>query len=459
MRNRYAAVARTYPLRVFSGGLAAMWMMILTVMVIIPFLVRYDSRRTSLPFNYLLMPAAFFIGALAIHLKQLLIDAKSRVLPRPTRAALVVTGGFAAAYFIGLPLLMNLRGGVPLLWSAALLWMWCAAVFHFAIRPSLPTGTITGLVYGLSLMNPSPLKTWLVAADDPLVAWLLLLVSVVWFVIVTRWLLQMNEESPGYTALSSGQVAWKARDTSTEQTNRPWQDPGRSWGLRFNSPGERQMDRLVRYSGSANILVRCRRWQVEGMQPYLPFVFLMVAMSIASAFEGGGVASHSSLFTVAMWAVIVAIMGPGGRRLEQWRMIANDFVKPIRREDYFREMGLCLAIDMARNLAVVLVIILGFTLLMSPGDFRPALVLPCLLVIALAGIFVFGAIVWLMRYRSPLALAAPIFVLIFPYVMLAMISRIPSMRWVAPCTAAILALIGLWLARDAYRRWLLTDLG
>lgn len=71
----------------------------------------------------------------------------------------------------------------------------------------------------------------------------------------------------------------------------------------------------------------------------------------------------------------------------------------------------------------------------------------------------YGAIVWLMRYRSILAVYAPNFVLIVPCAMLDMDSRIPSMRWIASCSAAILAVIGLWLARDAYRRWLLTELG
>ena len=234
MSNRYAAVAKTYPQRLFSGGLTAMWAILLPVMIVIPFLDRNDSRRTSLPLT-LLIPAVVFTSLLAFHLRQLAIDASSRLLPRPLRAALVVAGACAAAYLIGLPLLLNLRGGAPFLWTAALLWLCSAAVFHFIIRPSLPITAVLTVAYGLSFMDPSPIKAWLAAADDPLMAWLLLLVSVVWFAMITRWLLQMNEESRGYTALSSGQLGWKAREASTEQTNRPWQ----LWPPNFSCPTPR----------------------------------------------------------------------------------------------------------------------------------------------------------------------------------------------------------------------------
>ena len=168
---------------------------------------------------------------------------------------------------------------------------------------------------------------------------------------------------------------------------------------------------------------------------------------------------NPSLFVAFVMSFGFAITMPAAQRLQQWRTLANGLHKPISREDYFREMGLCLAIDIARNLAVIFVVIMGFTLLVSPVDFGPALVLPCLLLTTLAAIFGFGALVWLMRNRSTLAIAAPNLVIMIPGVMLAMNSRIPSMRWIALYAAAIVDLIGLWLARDAYRRWLLTDLG
>ena len=455
MRNRYAAAAGTYPQRLFANWRARLADFIVPA-VILSLIFQSGGLRQTVLDLHLLMLGAFVIGLLAFHLRQLGTDAKSRLLPRPMRAALIVTGACAGAYLIGFPLLMNLSAGVPLLWSAALLWIWSAAGFHAVIRPSLPLAAVLALalmVNMLSLVDTLPLKTWLAAANYPPVGWLLLLASIAWFAIVTRWLLQMNEESRGYTALSSGQKAWKARETSTEQTNRPWQDPNRSWWLRFNSPGERQMNRLVRYSGSANIFVRCRRWQLGGWQQYMPCVFAM-AVLVPPLFK-----PNPSLFDLMLMPVFFAMAMPNTQRLQQWRTLANGLLKPISREDYLHEMGLCLAIDMARNLAVVFVVTLSFTLLVSPSDFRAAIVLPCLLVIALAGIFSFGAIVWLLRYRSMLALCAPYFVIMIPYLMLALDSLIPSMRWIAPCTAAILALIGLWLARDAYRRWLLTDLG
>lgn len=453
MGNSYAAVARTYPQRLFSGGLTAMWVIILPVMVVVPFLDQYDLRRTSLPVT-LLMPGAFLIGILASHLKQVAIDAKSRLLPRSMRKVLLVAAGCAAAYLIGLPLLLNLRGGVPLLWSAALMWMWCAAVFHFVIRQSWPVTALLAVVYGLSFMQPSPLTTWLTVASYPPVAWLLLLASVVWVAIVTRWLLRMNEESPGYTALSSGQMALKAREVSTEQTNRPWQDPNRARWLRFNSPGQRQTDRVINCSSPANIFLRCRRWQVGGMQQYWPCVFTVAVMAPQFFMP------RPSL-VLAMTMSFGFAVSMAAQRLQQWQTLATGLLKPISREDYFRELGLCLAIDMARNLAIIVVVILAFTLLASPIDFRPALILPFLLTTALAAIFSFGAVVWLMRYRSRPALVIPIFVVMIPYVMLGLDSliHIHWLHWLALCTATFLALLGLWLTRDAYRRWLLTDLG
>jgi hypothetical protein len=165
------------------------------------------------------------------------------------------------------------------------------------------------------------------------------------------------------------------------------------------------------------------------------------------------------LFGTLQMPLMFAILMPAMQHLQHWRTRANDILKPIRREDYLREMGLSLAIDVARNVAVVLVVGLGMNLLVRPTDLQPGTVLPVLLVTGLAAIFCVGALAWLLRYRSILVAVIPCFVIFGLYMLLVADWRDAAAQWRASCTAVILALIGLWLARDAYRRWLLTDLG
>lgn len=461
MSKRYAAVAKTYPQRLFSSWGPPSLVATMLAMAVLPLFSRHAARTTGVDFT-LLFPGAYLIATLAIHLKQLAIDAKTRLLPRSMRAMVIVTGACAAVYLFGFPLLLSLRGGVPLLCSTAVLWIWCAAVCHYVIRPSLAIAAVVIAAYMAVMHYSSPLNAWLADASHQPVAWLLLFASIFWLTILTRWLLHANEESRGYAAFSSGQMGWKTRECSTEQTNRPWQDPRLSWWLRFNSPGERQMDRLVRSSNSASIFARCRRWQVSGIQQYLPVVMALVAASpiVAMSRSGGTGPSHpSALLGALQMPIFFALMMPAMEYLQQWRTRVTDILKPVRREDYLREMGLCLAIDLARNLAMVFAVVLGTILVVSPSDFQPAVALPWLLITTLAATFYFGAIVWLLRYRSMVMAVAPGLVIVVLYTVLAIEWSNPSIHSLAVCIASVLALIGIWLARDAYRRWLLTDLG
>lgn len=459
MPNPYAAVARTYPQRLLSSwGPPSLVVMMLALSLIA--LINCRTSHTTDVGSNLLFAAGYLIALLTIHLKQLAIDGKGRLLPRPMRAPLVVTGACAAIYLIGFPLLLNLRGGLQLLGSTALLWIWCAAVCHYVLRPSLAITAVVLVAYVAAMRDPSLLNAWLAGGNHQPAAWLLFFASILWLTILTRWLLQMTEESRGYATFSSAQMGWKATDASTEQTTRIWQDPKRSWWLRLNSPRERQMDRLVCYGNSASIFVRCRRWQVGGMQQYLPCVMaLMTALPMAALHRAGGPSYPSPLLGTLQMPVFFALMMPALQHLQQWRTRAVDLLKPLRREDYLREMGLSLAIDLTRNLIMVFVVVLAVILVVSPGDLQAATVLPWLIITGLVATFYFGAIVWLLRYRSMAAVVAPSFLMLMIYTVLVVAWDVPWIQSLAVCIATILGLAGVWLARDAYRRWLLTDLG
>lgn len=459
-----SAVVQTYVQRVFSSWQGVFWLLMALLWVAMP-LRQHGAQQQWVQPN-VFMAATFLTGMLALHLKHLILDAKTRLLPDATRPPLWITFVAAAAYLLGLPLLLHFRSGAPLLWTISSFCLIAAAVVHWVVRPTWFMSVLLGSAWVACTIAANPLSTIApshevlvkVVRTTPSVAPLLVLMLGLWWIFRSaRSLLQMNEESRGYTAIPAAQTKWGWRVQTTEQATRPWREPSRAIWLRFADPGSRHLDRLVRHSRSGSIWLRCRRWQPSGRQWFFPLLISLIVsipLFLYGRYSSTSDSIGSLLMAMQMPLMFAAIL-PAMQYQQEWRVRANDLLKPVSREAYLREIGLCLALGMARNMAILMLIVL-----VCAAGAMPAYSILCWVSFMVClGVCCFGLIVWIMRYRSTLAMLLPCGVIVLVQVSLAIDTRQSTHLSAILIVSAVLALAGLCLARDGYRRWLKTDLG
>ncbi|GEM_PF-5854003 len=462
MRNPALAVASTIPQRLFSGLRPALGPLAFLMMGVNPLL---NSQSHGQHFNYgAISGFALFAGVVAFHAKQVVLDTKGRLLPGAPRIPLAVAGIMLLIYLAAMPLLVHAVGPAPLLPLTAVIWLVTASALHFVVRSSWLSAVLPLLFFFTALKGDSALQMRVTAAvETPPIAWSLIAFSSAWMMYAGRLLSRMTEESPGYQPIGLRQARWNRSLGSTGEVNQVWRDPTRARWLAFAAPAEHRLQRATHRGASDNLWTRCRRWRSVNQRPYAIAVMVLLIsapnlwMTRNSPRLPGGLPQLSLMPLLTLFALIGAFTGL--IYAQQWQIRSTDILKPGRREDFFREMGLCVAIDMARNVLGAAVLLAVLTALVAPASLPPLCSRHMLLAVIMASggmVFSLGSVVWFLRLRLPVVVGMCTPIAQLPlFMMSATTASLPT----ALLVAAGFAVIGLGLTYDAYRRWLVTDLG
>jgi hypothetical protein len=157
-----------------------------------------------------------------------------------------------------------------------------------------------------------------------------------------------------------------------------------------------------------------------------------------------------TIFTVTSWP-------------QRWNLLAVESLRPVEsRGRFLREQGAALALDMAIVWASITAGTFAMALIFLPSAlFSPAMA-GILLRIAAAQVWLFAVNAWMLRYRDRRWLGFLTFVgaLTTMAVLTGRAIDGPkgALNTPSPAFSAVIALIGVLIACDAYRRWLRTDL-
>jgi uncharacterized protein YjeT (DUF2065 family) len=202
---------------------------------------------------------------------------------------------------------------------------------------------------------------------------------------------------------------------------------------------------------------RARAWSCLGGAG-LRVVILMPAMVLVSQWCLSPMSGHESLvFWFCLMLILPSLTLMIWPRL--WRQLALDSLRPLDRDRFLAEVGLAIAMNVGRTwLLLVGGCIAGQLLIANSPTDLPAL-LAAIAASLGAQVFLFALGVWLLRYRTK-ALAAPMISMPLMICMLMSYCRHASNLWPTAIGAGtVLAILGALIVRDAWRRWLVTELG
>lgn len=382
---------------------------------------------------------------IAFHLRQLLADTQARLLPGGVRAQLMAAAVVAMAYF-GVILIMLSATNYPKLPSAAIVTVSCAIAFHSAVYPAL----LALLIVSMSLLPTgvlTPFSKWL--THTPSAPWLLLAIGLAWFIVAFWQLSRMRVATP-----------W-VKDPFSQPY--PSESSLRSRWLAFWNPPGQAVRAAISAQRRSGLIKRSRRWDLGFASSWRVLLFALPMLSIALLMSRWIPVSSPILVMSLMFAMIFTAQS---YHQMFWKCRAADILKPVTREQFILELGICFGISLLRNV-LIMIAALAVTLLLIQRPLRAssdyALAFSSVLLLA---IFAFGSYVWVFRHRQLTlmlpALMWPTLVWLLP-AMLVCIGIMDNHRaFLLPigfAVSVLLALAGVYLARDAYRRWLVADLG
>jgi hypothetical protein len=259
---------------------------------------------------------------------------------------------------------------------------------------------------------------------------------------------------------------WTVQPRVTGEVNRAWAEAKRT-GL-FGWPGSRA--RIV--IPTTHALWDCsRRWRclTAGSLPVLGIGAVIWILCtwlpvLQAPDSNSGAVVPMFLIMSMMPALVVSQMW-----FRQWRFLETESLRPIDRGRFLSEIGMALAINVAQCWGVFAAAVVVRATVLNRFHFDSAALAEALCASALVQVFLCGVIVWLMRYRSPgmtIGVGGSLAVLVtIPTVILACPkgiyepARLADYGVAALVVSGVLALLGLLIARDARRRWLVTELG
>lgn len=388
------------------------------------------------------MAVLVLLAMLAIHLKDMFASPSARLLPGFRRAHLSVMGAWLAVLLLAAPVALNVPHPALAKWAAVFMILCTLTVWWVLVHPpSLPMMLVM-LWVALSLPAGGRVMDRLLTEATVFEAMMLLGVVAALAVLGLVRLVTLHEEMPEYHRRMSGDL-WRSHGAGTGPQPRPSENLS-------DKVIERHLSRLPK-AGRGGIWARARRWgNGAPLWPVAPLI--AVVLGILLLFRSGDpiFLLRAGPGIVLMPAFITCVAKTKQLLLE------FNLLRPVSRPALMREMGLNLAVDLGR---LWLAVVGGWLLAIfywAPHELLTPAMLRFLFVSTFAQVFLFSIIIWLARYRRPLLILAPI-----AFMLLVMRQPIFFQRpsAVVQTTAIILALLGLLIARDAYRRWLVTELG
>jgi hypothetical protein len=168
---------------------------------------------------------------------------------------------------------------------------------------------------------------------------------------------------------------------------------------------------------------------------------------------------HPSILMLAMLVGIIPTTTLGGTYY--FHRLSYEIMLPVDRVSYIRQMGISAAVALIVAWAASWSILIFIFTRISQVSIRLDIIENLTLISALCQVLYYGIAVWIARYCSRIlhlgAILIPLYLQMF---LMAMASEYQSGAWGTTMVfvAGIVAVIGLLIAYDAYRRWLVADL-
>jgi hypothetical protein len=146
--------------------------------------------------------------------------------------------------------------------------------------------------------------------------------------------------------------------------------------------------------------------------------------------------------------------------LRRLPMLGRELSLPVDRRSYFRQLGMAAAISQFELWGGIGMTLIAWVLLVTPEPIPPAMIVGVLAVSGAIQIGAFGMTVWLSRGRWMRWLGGPALAILFVLglTLQVRLRTVPDALNVVLWIAGGIAVAGLLITFDAYRRWLVTDL-
>jgi hypothetical protein len=465
--NPYAQVALTYLRRPFSSWFATITSIFIVCVITATALAEHaelkDSWATQLMYFFCL-----FIF-LAMHIKGQFVNARAHLMPGYHRVHATVAAIAALLIAVVLPTALSWFMGWHCIGFVAVAVLLFGTVLWVIVNDA--TWIAFALMFGWSAVcitesGPAWFRELLAGHIDSQ-AVLILVFGILITLLAGIRLVRLNAESLTYDSTLRWNWDW------SQKTRQGWNGEGRILpGLR-NWIRERQMARLTRLARQASNSwwSRICRWQTEmitggslGIWIFGVLIYVQAASwwVLTKSPKPAAVMMGMTAFVLTFLPAIIAVAG-----VLQWRTfkLSRELLLPVERKNYIRQLGTAAALGHFQFWTGMSIALLLWWLLLGPRPLYLAMFGGILAFSAAFQGFVFGIVVWMARYRS---IGRGFFVLFTMLSGVVASMQLASMRrWSegfpgqlpqeALWTAGVLALLGLLITFDAYRRWLKTD--
>ena len=420
------------------------------------------SNRSIRDMTFSLFWFSWFLGIVMIHLKQQIASPAATLVPNYRRPHLIVAAALVLPVMIFVPFVMSMSISIPPLPFFAVASLWFTLVLWMCYSNSgILSIVLITFVFGHSFSGFTPWghRFYHDLFTSSAVGLPLILIAVAYLALIhlARQLLILREEMPEYH-----------RSIPTNQFQRlasPQPFPTEAFRTNYNNPVNRLIQSrsqrvLARFAESppTTLFRQLQRWQITNYSTvflwFLPLILLL--QLIATHF----IASSRPILPLLTQLVLFTAIGLAQYSIFPWQTLGTESLRPISRKNYLLQRAAAIALQMAQ-----LWLVLALTFILATAFIQPDLLTTakCWLTLAATAIVqipIFAIFVWFLRYRSlwPLVVVCclaglftvPVLIVSGPIRLL----TLPELL----ILATIIILASALILRDAYRRWLTTDL-
>jgi len=467
--NPYVQVALTYLRRPFSS-----WKLgIISVFFVGTFVAFSLAGRAAgmkdPVFLHLMLLFSLFL-ALALHMKGQFVDSRAPLMPGFRRVHATVAALVTLIVTVILPTGLSWFMGWHCLGFVAVVTLLFGTILWVIVKDA--TWTIFAIMFGWAAFcntqaGPAYFQELLAGKNDSQAVAILALGTLITLLAGTS-LVRLNREMLTYDSTLRWDWDW------SQKTRQGWSGDGRILpGLR-DWLREREMTRLARLArgASESRWSRICRWQV-GMVAGWSLWFWILGIPIyvqalnwwivRTTPKATAVMVNITSLALTFAPAMIAAVG-----VLQWRTfkLGHESLLPVDRKSYLRQLGTAAALSHVQLWTGMSAALALWWLLVGSRPLQLALLGGVLAFSAAFQIMVFGAVVWIARYRSAARWAIGLMTMFFG-AFVAFALQFVQTRRSAPSPgqllhealwiAGIVAVLGLLITFDAYRRWLVTD--
>ena len=480
-KNPYAQVALTYIRRPFASWIAAVFIIGVFGFYIFGLcnLLRLPPMRDeavqwvgisnfgnvmTLPrmMTSLLMGAAIFAISVAIHIKDQFAESRSHLIPNFRGAHLMIAAAVTLIFAVVAPSLVAWMTHLRSVGLAALITLVFGLMFWSVLMQSVWMILLLPIQIAISFSESTQIALALIVSGrfEAQAVGLLAVGAALIFLTGLR-LARLDEDMPAYH--SPMRAGWAGRYQMSGQTQAGAGILPRALQDRFM---ENNMARWTNHArrASASSWSRVCRWQVgmlTGWTAWLLPIVLLFFFAITVWMIGHDLQKAGAVFPLMM----LSMMLPGMFWGSIWRgripMLGRELLLPVDRPSYVRQLGMAVAVNQLQLMAGMSIGTTFWIFLTARQSLSFTNLAFVLGIFTLLQPWFFGVGVWFLRYRNlgmqMGGFIGAVYVSMIPAALYAAPGPLDIWRYSALPVAGIVALLGLLITYDAYRRWLVAD--